>query len=315
MRARGRSVGLAAALGAVLVAALVGAQPARSLGPAVAGVGPASAGVPGGTVVTTTSGPTTTAGPTTSTVPTTTLAPIAILASWMLDEASGTRVNAKGDPTMDLAVNGSVTQDTTNKIQGVAAAKFIDNSTYLSVTAAAISNLVSPLSVGCWIRPTASPSLGFFLGRWGTHGFLLDQEGTNARFYIRVSSTNYQTSGGAFGGINAFHHVVGTYAHPSMIVYTDGQNTGTATAGAALPTESVQFQLGTSNAGFPYAGQLDECFIASGALAPTQVCRICSCGLDGSLCTCSGASYTSSGRNASNCGSCTMTPCNAPGFS
>src|SRR5262249_37388030 len=149
---------------------------------------------------------------------------------------------------------------------------------YLGVTAPGFSNLVSPLSLGCWVRPTTSPALGFFAGRWGTHGFLLDQEGSNFRFYIRVSGSNTLTSGGGFGALNAYHHVVGTYLHPQMILYLDAVGS-VATTGATAPNpllpETVAFQLGTSQ-GFPFAGQLDECWVIGQALSASSVCRICS---------------------------------------
>jgi hypothetical protein len=235
-----------------------------------------------------------------------------MLAAWMLDEASGTRVNAQGNAALDLAATGAVAQTTTNKVEGVAAATFTDATTYLAVTAAPLSNLISPLSVGCWSRPTTSPALGFFAGRWGTHGYLLDQEGTNFRFYIRVSSSNAQTSGGGFPSINTYHHAVGTYNHPTITLYVDGVFSGSATSPSPLPTEAVAFQLATSNGAFQYAGQLDECFITNTALSAAAVCRICSCGLRGEQCICTGASYTSTGRNATACGACTLpTNCSA----
>lgn len=271
---------------AIVLAGLAWGQPVDFSGPSIAGYGPASAVTP-------------TTLPGVSWVP-------SMLGVWMLDEASGTRVNLQGNAALDLAATGAIAQTTTNKMEGVAAATFTDATTYLSVTAAPLSNLISPLSIGCWSRPTASPALGFFAGRWGTHGYLLDQEGTNFRFYIRVSSSNTQTSGGGFPSINTYHHVVGTYSHPTLTLYVDGVFSGSATSPSPLPTEAVAFQLATSNGGFPYAGQLDECFVTNMALSAASVCRICSCGLRGEQCSCSGATYTSTGRNAASCGSCTL---------
>jgi hypothetical protein len=53
-------------------------------------------------------------------------------------------------------------------------------------------------------------------------------------------------------------------------------------------------------------GELDECFVAAGALTAAEVCRICSCGVDGTLCACDAAEPTryatgGTGRNTTDC--------------
>ena len=58
-------------------------------------------------------------------------------------------------------------------------------------------------------------------------------------------------------------------------------------------------------------GQFDECFVANTAFSDAAICRICSCGLRGEQCSCSGASYASKGRNATHCGNCVLPACNA----
>lgn len=77
------------------------------------------------------------------------------------------------------------------------------------------------------------------------------------------------------------------------------------------------FTAGLVSATVPLAGYIDESFVYSGVLSNVNLCRICSCGVNGSLCTCDSgtpANYTSEGRNnaapPAGCGNCTLPACN-----
>src|SRR5262245_25686948 len=102
------------------LAAPLAAQPSRvDCGAARAGCGPAAAGRPG------TAGPT---GPAPSWV-------AAMLAAWMLDEASGAvRVNAQGTTSRNLALHGTVAQNTTTKQEGAASAQAVTTGNWLETT-------------------------------------------------------------------------------------------------------------------------------------------------------------------------------------
>jgi len=250
---------------------------------------------------------------------TTTLAPVpapswvsSMLAAWMLDEASGTRVNAQGNTSLNLTV-GSAGSTTVNKMEGAAAADISGTSLSPGITTT-FSNLVSPFSMGCWGRPVnGGVSYGVMMNKWPTtNGFLIDQENAAYKFYTSVAGTSFATTTPLVAG--AYAHITGTYGAPTMRLYKNGAladtktTTGTLAADSALP-----FQLSTTQCGgCQWSGQLDECFVANVELSAAAICRICSCGLRGEQCMCSGTSYTSTGRNAASCGSCTLpTDCSA----
>jgi hypothetical protein len=88
----------------------------------------------------------------------------------------------------------------------------------------------------------------------------------------------------------------------------------TATVLAEPPAGTANFMIGKwvypSDDRFT-SGYYDACGWDASNLDNTTLCKICSCGVDGSACTCSGASYLSSGRNTTACGSCTLPTCDA----
>lgn len=60
--------------------------------------------------------------------------------------------------------------------------------------------------------------------------------------------------------------------------------------------------------------QWDDLTVWGSALTESAICRLCSCGaepgLNESPCTCDGTNYVTTGRNASQCNSCTLPACN-----
>jgi hypothetical protein len=220
----------------------------------------------------------------------------------MLDEASGTRVNAQGTTSRNLTDTGGVGNDATNKMQGAAAASFPNATAHgLATPDAGLENLVSPLSLGCWARPASTGATAFIQGRpSATNNILIDQDASNWVFYIysnahSISSPSVQ---------NVFTHVVGTYAEPTMKLYVNGALATTGSSGVTLGTTTTPW--GISDPSFYFWGQVDECFVINVTLSAASVCRICSCGLDGALCTCSGAAFATTGRKATACGSCAL---------
>jgi len=279
------------ALAALLVASVALAQPARmTCGPGGAGCGPASAKVPGAATTT----------PAPSWIP-------ATVAAWMLDEASGTRANAQGTTALNLALgSAAVGNDTVNKMQGAAAMASVDATTYLQVSNAVFDNLtLNPFSFGCWLRGAPAGTGQRVIGHWGaTHGYLIGPDIPGLYFY-------FQDTGGLILAhwtgytANTFVHAVGTFTRPTIKLYANGALIESATSAGAAGTEAVQFHLG-DNSTFPFPGQIDECFVIAKELTAASVCRICSCGLDGGLCTCQGTAFATKGRNATNCGACTL---------
>jgi hypothetical protein len=92
------------------------------------------------------------------------------------------------------------------------------------------------------------------------------------------------------------------------------QNVTTAATAATLADASTaKFGIGTGAKGSTGSAFVDECGWEAANLSDAALCRICSCGIDGSLCMCSGTTYANSGRNATFCGGCSLAlqNCNA----
>lgn len=98
-----------------------------------------------------------------------------------------------------------------------------------------------------------------------------------------------------------------------------GQWSGSATLNSAqcgatatlADATAEKFYIGYSTslvAGQP--GTYDACGWDATNLDDAALCRICSCGVDGSACACSGTTYTNEGRRTTFCGSCTLPACN-----
>lgn len=102
---------------------------------------------------------------------------------------------------------------------------------------------------------------------------------------------------------------------------SNGSCTRTIAEGLETLMSSEPFQLGNRNNGgatVSFDGTLDDCMLFKwadtpaddNAVDPQSLCRICSCGLDGTLCTCGGDGtvYATEGRRSA-CNNCTLPPC------
>jgi len=179
-------------------------------------------------------------------------------------------------------------------------------------------------SFGCWAMITTEDASN------NAHFQDHSQTGKGFRAYIRPPSSGRdlrcefrgattQTVGVTDGAAtNTWRHLVCTHDdkganNTDLYAYEDGAVVGSSLAVAweyVAATGSQNAAIPSSQNGF--VGQLDECFLMTGvALSNAQVCQICSCGFDGTGCTCSGTSYSTSGRNTTTCGSCTLPDCNA----
>lgn len=89
---------------------------------------------------------------------------------------------------------------------------------------------------------------------------------------------------------------------------------GTTTSADSLTASGDNFIMGSTATDSESTWQVDESFVTDKALTNADLCRICSCGIDGRNCSCSIAdttNYASAGLNASYCGSCTLPDCNS----
>ena len=131
--------------------------------------------------------------------------------------------------------------------------------------------------------------------RWGA-GYALDVKNADGSRSTLATPLSWP-------GTTTWHHVVATYVSAGTArVYVDGAQAASMTMGTGTTTANILY-LGNN---FDFFGLLDECFLTGTQLSAISVCRICSCGIRGEQCACSGTAFTSTGRNATACGSCTL---------
>jgi len=299
----------------------VAARPTSTVG------GPAAARLPGargpacatcGAATTTTTTPTTT----------TTLAGAApdwtsaMLAVWNLDEDSGARVDATGHGHTMNAFVGVPGNDVVTKMQGSAALLLNGTNGVRRGPDDALAAPALPASVGCWFRPTDT-SNGFepqeLIGShdFSVGGFFLTWNDGSAVYNWKACKESNQCTTAptnAVGADNAFLHVVGVLESGTIRFFVNGTQRG-GDSGTPLytPNAGDWFFIGHNPQDVRhFQGQIDECFFYAGSLSAAAACRICSCGISGALCACSGAAFTATGRNVSACNSCPLpAACNA----
>lgn len=273
-------------------------------------------------------GPTTTVVTTTTLATTTTLSATApnwttnMVAVWNLDEGTGNRADATGNGhTLDAVLATMPGNDTGQKMQGVASMLQQGTGGMRRGPDNALAAPTPPFSWGCWVRPTDTSSGGedqTFIGSYDFNigGFYLSWVDA-ANGYRSRACKGFgvcQTAGIASTGVdNTFSHVVGNILTDRLQLVVNGtqRDADQIATGFFTPDTGDWFYVGQGEQDTrKFLGQVDECFLFQGTLAITSSCRICSCGIDGSLCVCSGTTYTSNGRNAASCGTCTLPACN-----
>ena len=116
--------------------------------------------------------------------------------------------------------------------------------------------------------------------------------------------------------LSVWHHFVCRYTADSKLeVIQNDTVEATSTSGLSMSAADSDFfapsTYGVNTGGLNW--ESDELFVYAGLLTDKDICRICSCGINGEGCSCSAssnASYVSTGLNSSNCGSCTLPDCN-----
>jgi len=228
-----------------------------------------------------------------------------MLGAWMLNEASGARVNAQGTTSRNLSPVGSVANDTVNKVEGPASAAMASGGMALQTTDSAVVTPAAPFAMSIWVRPSA-PLSGYVLQSANfPNGFRL---GFSSNTITYQPFTGASTAAPAASTADVWTHiaVVQTTA-TACTLYVNGIIATTNASGCAYTSQSTNpFSIGSWSSDTNVAGQFDEAVVATQAWAGTTVCRICSCGVRGELCTCNGAAFVTVGRNATSCGSCTL---------
>jgi len=275
-----------------------------------------------------------------------------MIAVWKMEEASNsTRLNAVGatcGADCDLANSGTVGKDTTSFVESTASVDFNSAVDLLSCTDATCGtsgaelDCVGDCTFGCWVRPTSDSVLRIIVKNTATPGYLLSRGSTNDNYSCFIGDGTNQTTNMANGSapIDEWHHAVcrENDATNTQQGFVDGAVSGSSATQGGVAASTNTFAL--SNTTLPHVGQLDECFVANKAVTNAQICRICSCGVDGTYClcdqdaataylacatdadcqkfsahgTCDTTSNTCQGRNHSTdpgCGGCTLPACNA----
>jgi lysophospholipase L1-like esterase len=156
-------------------------------------------------------------------------------------------------------------------------------------------------------------------GGWYLDTHNADATHTSVAFGVGPSgpATVQATTAAGTLPLDTWAHVVGRFdnAGGQGQIFVNGQASGAAASQGGFGTAPGAFSLSQSVGGYAWDGQLDECFVTARVLTAAEICRVCSCGVNGTLCTCDAAtppSYLTTGRNAGTCGACALPACNAP---
>jgi hypothetical protein len=256
----------------------------------------------------------------------------AFIAVWSLDEESNgttavTRRATSGwcGRECDLTDVNTTRSDAGSKREGARAARFARANDERLECANLTCDELRPaggtsFTIGCWsrlifddgtfrvmmnMRGDADKS-GYFFGR--------DAAG-RAVCAVQNGDTVSALSHGSAFPVGSFVHALCTFDNTADRIQTwiDGKASGAPAIQTDITAPAGSFELSTDVVGNDWDGQLDECFVAGFVLDAVEICRICSCGIDGSLCRCGAVpNYASTGRNSSECGSCDLPACNAP---
>jgi len=246
------------------------------------------------------------------------------VAVWLMEEAtSATRDNeaaASCGSNCDLSNSGSVEQDGTNYKEGTYSAHFTESDSDTlncnhSTTCTGLD--ISPSqSFLAWVRlDNTAENLGFIDTLAASSGFEFIFGGSSSNSFeckVGDGADNVTATGSVNQSATTWYHAacVMDGSGNSIQIYTDGGTDGSAVTqqGVGNIGESI-FELAQDD-GNLLDGNLDEVAVIDQALSAAEVCHICSCGVDGSLCTATGTSpscsYDDTGRNATDCSSCTL---------
>jgi len=246
------------------------------------------------------------------------------LSVWRMDEASGNRLNDTATTcgaSCDLTDNNTVPSNNAHR-EGAKSALLNWSTTtneYFSCTDATCGGTTNldggtrDWSVGCWARnidvggTNTVQQIMRKRGAADTQGYWLRTDETNSRLDFMIRDQQWFSA-------NSSWPIDGTWRH-AVMTYSTGGNGGKGYINATVNgTKATTVDVGDNTAAFEiswdtgpevFDGNLDECFVIALELSATDVCRICSCGIDGSQCHGYDDTYTDTGYNAQ-CGSCTL---------
>jgi len=254
------------------------------------------------------------------------------IAVWDFEDSGALGANNGGSCGADCDLtNTSVTQNTTTFKQGAAAGEFNASTDELRCPGATCDelDLAGSGTWFAWARLSTDTDNKSMLrdGQLGTTGrsYLLGRAGGATDTFVCNVIQADTTVVAQLGDTNEFpinewHFVACRFDDSSntLSLYHDGTVHGTTASPTDMRSVAGDFTLGAETGGSHWLGQIDETGVTSVVLTDADLCRVCSCGVDGSACLCDGGdptAYHFAGRNATDCQSCTLGPCDkaAPG--
>ena len=268
------------------------------------------------------------------------------IAIWRMEESTGKRFSdtsssCGNDCDLDPS---NVSQDTSKRTDELSSVKLSNNSSsYLycdadsSTTSGSLDDCTDlviengDITFGTWINSNdsiTSTSLRKIMGRQGSYSGSLGYGIYTFRYLtfniLRCSIDSSYTQAGFYDGWSfvacAYDYGPTTETLSYFVAYRRYfmSTTSTSAEGSAsqattgLSDWNGDFYIGDESTA--YGVSMDETFVIGKALSTDELCRICSCGIRGDLCSCSSTDateYDYTGRNVTYCGSCTLTDCNA----
>lgn len=265
---------------------------------------------------------------------------------WYLEEGTTSTRTSSGVCTTSCGLSrvsgGNNDRSTTQVAQGTYSNTFDGTGDYLSCADATCGGFLNgsadgtngSMTWGCWVflggayTPPVSSTL-----------YVINKIASNAGYALTVTTDNFfgnvladtanctvnsttasQTynNSNRYTWVNQWQHVACSFNDVSNTLTTYHSGTSQATAApTSISAGNSDFFLGGSGSLTNFFGYMDECFVYKGtALSAASICRVCSCGLDGSLCTYDPISnvWINKGRNEEFCNLCTLpsTPTTAP---
>lgn len=266
---------------------------------------------------------------------------------WDMDEASGNRAQSGGSASGCGLTEYNGVPGSTDKVEGDRSSDhnkpdieyFANTCTGLRMTSS------ESVVYGGWMQPDTWSSVMNLYMWWGQNSTgryslaWLD----NGRIECAIAndpSTICNNGKSTVVSSGDWKHVVCLYdnGNDDLDMYIDGKFVQNTTCTTTMDTSTTTFTIGRQNTTYGWDGHTDEPGVSKVVLTASEICRWCSCGIDGWNCDCddttpanykscttdadcrSGAAKcaTTAGECRGNnegsdpgCGSCTLPACNA----
>lgn len=226
---------------------------------------------------------------------------------WMND------VNSSGGSGCDATIlTGTPTREVAVFKEGVASALFEDalgENDMLQTSCSDITDLNDgDVSFGAWVYNTADQFDHFVGYNTSSLGWALKRDSSGNTLQCLVNATVH--TGQAWTTTDTWVHVGCSYDFSTGEIdsFFNGNDSGAATSGQATLDSRNLRMGGNQGASDEY---IDEVYVYQGELLEEDFCRIASCDMDGSLCSCNGTAWVDDGRHTTMSLTCTLpTNCN-----